>query len=300
MKIKDTKANKIFMLIAVLFLLLLTLTTKCSNRETTQATVDYKKNISIDAISANINIWVDNNISEAKVIYKTKDSSKLEVEKDIKGNTTIKEKRKNGLINFVFDNENPTLSLYIPSSDLKNLEIKTVSGNIDFYNSFSFENLKVSSTSGNINLLDLDSKNNITFKTISSDISLGKVNSKNFEISSTSGEKEITSINSENISISSISGKSYINEINTNVLSISSTSSDIEFDNITVNNQLNISNISGDIDLVLPKKEYKYNLSTISGDIAVDNIEYTKKYNTLNGIPININSVSGEINITTK
>ncbi len=300
MRIKDTKANKIFMLIAVLFLLLLTLTTKCSNRETTEATVDYKKDISIEAISANINIWLDNDIVEAKVIYNTKDSSKLEVEKDISGNTTIKEKRKNKLINFVFDNENPTISLYLPSSNLKNINIKTVSGNIDFYDSFSFENLKISSTSGKINLLDLNSKNNLSFKTISSDISLGNVTAKNFEIASTSGKKEINSINSENISISSISGDSYINDINTNTISISATSTDIELDNIKVKNQINISNISGDIDLILPKNDYKYNLTTVSGEISVDNIEYTKKYSTQNGIPINITTVSGEINITSK
>ncbi len=300
MKIKDTKTNKIFILILILFIMLLTLSTKCSNRKKIEIPINYENDISISAISADINIWVDNTLDEGKVVYNASDNSNLEVKEDNNGKTIIKETRKRKLINFVFNGDlNPTISLYLPSSDLNNLNIKTISGNIDFYDYFSFEDLKISSTSGNINLLDIDSRNNIIFETTSSDISLGKVNSKNFEISSTSGENEITSINSENISISNVSGDSYIDEINTNTLSISATSSDIEFSNIQVNNEINISNISGDIDLVLPKKEYKYDINTLSGDITVDDIEYVKKYSTQNGIPINIETISGEINITT-
>lgn len=300
MRIKDTKANKIFMLLSLIVLMFLVFSPKFARRSTIEQTIDYKKGITIESVSANINIWIDSNLNDAKIEYSTKDSSEIDIDTKINGETIIKEKNKNKFINLKFDREEPTISLYLPNDEIEELTIKTLSGNIETYNAIELNTLSINSTSGDINLLDVDAKDNLVIKTISANINLQNTKSNQMSISSTSGNIEAESLNSNDLSIISTSGKVYIDEINSGKLKINSTSGDIEIDSSNITESISLSVISGDIDFITADKPYKYDVNSISGDITINNKEYETSYSTKDGIPFNIKSISGEISIFTK
>lgn len=299
MRIKDTKANKIFMLVLLIIIMIVYFDSKYSNSGSSTAEFNFKNDINIETISANINIWVDNKYDTAQVIYNSKNNGYLDVE-ERDGTTNIKEKVKKKFINFVFDNETPTLSIYLPSNELNNLRINSISGNIEAYENLNFKNLELFSTSGNINLLDVNSEKDLSIKTISGEIFLNNGNADVINISSTSGSIETYNLDSSDTSLSSISGEISVNDITTDKLKIKTTSSDVDLDYADVKDKIDISTVSGEIDGIFKDVEYKYNIDTISGEININEAEYEKKYSTPTGIPFNLKTVSGDLNINTK
>jgi DUF4097 and DUF4098 domain-containing protein YvlB len=297
MRIKDTKANKIFMLIALSVVMILIFSSKFSKRETMEQTINYQKGVVIEALSANINIWVDKNLRDAKVVYATKDSNMLEIYVDSKGYTIMKEKQKNKFFNIAFDNERPTISLYLPSTEIGDLELKTLSGAIELFSSFDTNNFTINSMSGNVGLLDISAKETLKIKTISSNISLDIANAPLISLYSISGNIEIVNINSTDVSIASTNGSIDIDAIKTDKLKVSSTSSDVELDLIDAKNEISVSTVSGDLVLKVADKKYKYKINTTSGDILINNNAFEKQYSTTEGVPFNVKSVSGEITI---
>jgi DUF4097 and DUF4098 domain-containing protein YvlB len=298
MRIKDTKANKIFMLIALIFIMILVFSPKLAKRNTSEQNIKYEKSLTIESISANINVWVDDSLNEAKVVYNTKEDGELEITSKSNGNTIIEEKVKNKLINIKFDNETPTISVYLPTKEIGDLSIKSISGRIETFSDLKGKDILLNSTSGDINLLSIVAEDKLEIKTTSSDISIDNIEAKQVEFTTKSGSIDVDNIESDNLTLSSISGDIDISSINSKVLNSSSISSDIEFDDINVSDSISITSVSGEVDLKLLEKEYKYIVTTTTGDISINNKEYEKSYKTDSGTPLEVTSIFGDINIT--
>lgn len=300
MKIKDTKANKIMMLIILVFLMIAFSTAKFSKREVKEVSIDINKAITIEAITANINIWVDDNIDKVNIIYSTKEKGTLEINNNSKDSVTIKEKKSNSFINFAFENEKPTISIYLPINYYEDINIESVSGNIDSYNDLSLPNININSTSGDISLLNLKIDDSLLINTLSGKINIEEINAKNIEINSTSGNLEIYNITAEDVEFASISGEIYVDSIIADKLDLNVTSSDVELDYLDINNEINLGTVSGDLDLILKEQEYKYSAETVTGTISINENEYEGDFSTQNGIIVNIDTISGEVDINTK
>lgn len=299
MKIRDTKANKIFMLIVLIFFSIIFLDAKFSKREISEASVDINKDINIESISANINIWVKNDIDKAQVKYSTKSNGSLKVENGI-NSVSFEEKKDNSIFNISFNNEESIISLYLPSNYQGNIKLKSISGNIEAFNNIDLNSLEISTTSGKLNLLDVKTKDNFKIKTLSGDINIENIEANTIKFASTSGKIECYNINSNLINIANISGEIYLESLKADELNIAVTSSDVELDYIDISKEINIATVSGDIDLILDKKDYAYSAQTINGIISIDKNEYEKSFTTNKGLPIKLKTVSGEININTK
>lgn len=299
MKIKDTKANKIFMLFILIFFSIVFLNAKFSKRELSETTIDINKSLNIETISANINVWVKDDIDDVIVKYSTKENGSLEVDEN-KNSVDIKEKTKKSLFFFYFKNESPTLSIYLPSNYSQDLSLKSISGKIESYNNLNLNNLEINTTSGDLYFLDIKTNNELSIKTLSGAIKLENVTSNEIDFSSTSGEIETYTLKSNNIDISNISGEIYVDKIYADNINVSVTSSDVELDYLDIINQIDLKSVSGDIDLILNDKNYKYMAKTTSGIISIDKTEYDNNFSTSEGLPVNLKTVSGEININTK
>lgn len=300
MRIKDTKANKIFMIISLIIVIILMLSPKIARRETSESTISLDNRITIEASSANINIWVDESLNKASVVYKTKDSSILEIETDKNGNTLIKEKQKNKLINIKFDNETPTISLYLPTNKVKDLTLKSINGTIETFHPLIADNFAINSTSGDVRLFDVKTNQNLDVNTVSADIYLEQIISNIVSISSTSGDIDIDKIEGSQISLNNISGDIDIYSIIGNKLDINSISSDVFINSSSIRDAVSIKTVSGDVEVIDKDNIYKFNAISDNGEIEINDSLYNNSFTTAAGVPFDIKSVSGEIELIIK
>jgi DUF4097 and DUF4098 domain-containing protein YvlB len=275
---KDTKANKIFMIVVLSILFILIIGNKSSkNEKTTYHEIEISNSISIDSIS-DINIWVDDSLSTANLVYSTKGNGELDVSSS-NGNTTVKENlKKKFFLSIDFEDDSSTISLYLPNSMINDLKVDSVAGDINTYDKLQANNIKIKTISGDINLLDLDASN-INIGSVSGDIRTGTIDkADSLDIKSTSGDVSLKALNTKQATISCVSGDIVIS--NANVLDnfkLSSTSGDIEV-KLANNKGFDIKTTAGTIDLnnkEIDGNSYSegngnYLFKTISGDIEVD------------------------------
>ncbi len=301
MKIKDTKSNKIFMLIVVIIFALLISERSCSNRKETNFSADMGKSIYVESISADVNLWIDDNLDSIKVIYNTDENGYLEV-KENNNTTSIVEKVENNFFKIDFENGDPTISIYIPSSYYNDIDIKTISGNVETFNNLKLPKLSIKSTSGDISLMDTKIENTVNIETISGTIESQNITSNKINLDLKSGNLESYYLKASDIDISGISGNINIDTIDTDTFNIKSTSSDIDIYNTSVKRRAAINTVSGDLDLMAneTKDNYQFKIKTISGDIKINNENQDGNITIGEGIPFEINTVSGKIDLHTK
>jgi DUF4097 and DUF4098 domain-containing protein YvlB len=274
---KDTKANKILMIaiLAILFIMIIG-NKSTKNKKTTFNEIDLSNSISIDSLS-DVNIWVDDSLSSANIVYSNKGNGELEV-KSSNGNTTVKENlKKRFFLSIDFEDDSSTISLYLPSSMINDLEIHSISGDINTYNKIQANNININNTSGKIGLLDIDAAK-IDIESISGDISTGMINNvDSLNIKSTSGEISIEELKSKNVSIKSVS-------------------SDIQISKSDVSDNFKLSTISGDIEVVIEKGS-NFDIKTTTGTIDINDKEIDgNSYSQGNGNSL-FKTISGNIEI---
>jgi len=301
MKIKDTKSNKIFMLIVVIIFAILLSEKSCSSRKETNFTADIEKSLYVESISADINLWIDENLDSIKVIYNTDEDGYLEVNE--KNNTTsIVEKVESHFFKIDFENEEPTISIYLPSTYYNDIEIKTISGDVETYNNLKLPKLSIKATSGDISLMDTKIDNNISIETISGTIESQNITSDKINLDFKSGNFESYYLEANDIDISGISGNINIDTIDANTFNLKSTSSDIDIFNANIRKRASINTVSGDLDLIANETsdKYQFKIKTISGDIKINDENHEGSLTIGEGLPFDINTVSGRIDLHTK
>jgi len=274
---KDTKANKIFMIsvLAILFVAIVA-NKSAKTQKTTFDSLQISQEISIDATS-NINIWVDDSLSSAKIIYSTKGNGQLDV-KSNDGVTTAKESlRKVFFLSFDFEDDSSSINLYLPSEDLNNIKLKTTSGDINSYSELNAKQFVTESVNGDVNFLDINA-DSVKIETITGDIMNTDIFSRSdVELNSTSGDISVNKIDSASCKINSVSGDVVVIESNVSGnYEINTTSGDISVE-LAEDSGLKINTVSGDIEI--DGKEFgspyssgdeRYKFQSISGDIEID------------------------------
>lgn len=242
-------------------------------------------------IASDIKFLVSDN-NELKVVqYGNKKSKKFNEKVD---NNSI-EITDNTQFNIGFFNINSgsRYEIYLPNSYTNNLNIKTVSGEIEL-NSFelNIKNLIVKSTSGDISLDSNIKANKIETSTISGDISVNSFISENIKIKTTSGDINVDNIDSKVLAVSTISGQISLGNI-TGELSLKTTSGDITVSKLLILDNSEISSLSGEIRVKMDNKN-NCNIDTdsMSGDEDVNTNKYgNSKYE------LKIKTTSGDIEV---
>ncbi len=247
------------------------------------------ENIEIDEIECDV-IFLPSKDGKCRV--EATESEKIISETEVVGNTlTVTRKDTRAWyerIGFVWWGD-MTLTVYLPAREYGELTLKTVSGNIDLRENFSFRSANVASTSGDIEFfcsaeegLHLESTSgDITLnnssvgadakvKTVSGDITLRSVNARSLTLQATSGDIEADNvIISGKIYAKTVSGEIDFSASDAAVLEIKTTSGDVKCSLLTPKN-IRANSTSGDIRL----PEYapasgSCEIDTMSGDIKV-------------------------------
>lgn len=215
------------------------------------------KNINIEAVSADIYIKEAEDEQIHVLIY---GSEKENAESTIDGES-LNISKKGKIFCFGFCFQKTEIIVYIPKNKKLNLNIKTISGDIEI--SSNQANVEIKTTSGDIKTEEIkDAKitttsgdilvtkaNKLEVGTTSGSINVDKIENS-IEAKSVSGDIKINSFEiKENSHIKTVSGDVLINEISDVFIETSTTSGDV---NVSNNNQkssqtLTIRTTSGDI-----------------------------------------------------
>ncbi len=288
--LKDTKANKIFLIILVLVLASSFSFFKgwerrgIQNRGQQQLQIQADDILNIRTISNDIIIKVDTQAKAATISLGSNDEGELKITQ--KGNQidiTVNPIQRWFLRFFSYDAS--PLIITVPTSGLKELNAESTSGDIRLMQEMQIESADIASISGMIDFLGLQGSQTIKLHTISGEIS-GKdiVSKQRIEIASTSGEIWVQRLSAQDILLKSIS---------------SEISGDITLQDT---GRLEAKTTSGTLSLhLIDSKDLTVTASTISGDIIFNGATQDQKKAELTTgkaeNKVTLSSVSGKIDL---
>jgi len=210
--LKDTKANKIFLIIlvsviAILFSMDFVWQKRGKENRTEQSySFSASDSVKINTISTDVVLVVEPNAREALVSIGENDKSSLKVVKNGKELNIVVAPLSRGFLNF-FNSQNTPLVVTLPQALFDQLEIKTTSGDILLMQDFEAKRIQISSVSGDVDMLNLTGNEDLSIKTISGDISgYSAKSNERLTLASTSGDFEVDSLEGKSLSLHTISG----------------------------------------------------------------------------------------------
>lgn len=211
--LRDTKANKIFLIVVVSILAILFSLDFVwqkrgkENRSEQSYSFSATDSIKIVTISNDVILAADPKAKEASVSIGENDKKNLKVVKDGKQLSISISPLSTGFLNFFNSQETPLL-VTLPQGTVDQLEITTTSGDILFMQDFEGKKIEISSISGDIDMLNLTSSEALNIKTISGGISGYSAKSGDLlTLATTSGGFEVDSLEGKEISLRTISGE---------------------------------------------------------------------------------------------
>lgn len=199
-------------------------------------------------------------------------------------------------MNFIFFNfqYGSRYEIYLPSSYSNNLDIRTVSGEINLDDfKLNLKDFNIKTTSGDISIDSIIESKDTQIKSVSGEIRINELTNSDSIIKTTSGNINIDKLKSKDITMSSISGELELGNIE-GILDLNTTSGDISINNFKMLDSSDISTISGEVRIGMDadnncivtthslsgdsdirtnkfgSKQYDLNIKTTSGDIRVD------------------------------
>jgi len=263
--LKDTKANKIFLLVLVAALAIFfgfgALRTKQNSKMTETFALSDSADLSIRTESDDITLLSDPQATDLSFVYHG--SGKATTKRDGEDLSIIVSGGRNG-----------SLTVTIPqSSTLGELSLSTKSGAVDLPSLSVKDDVEIRTISGKVRLADLSAKE-IEISTTNGDISLASVTDREeTEISSTSGALSLDSYHGSDLYLHTTSGSiTAASDMKRGTIRLLSTSGDLSFDLVQekADYLLEARSTSGQLDLPATKAgdgNVKVTLQSTSGPI---------------------------------
>ncbi len=249
--------------------------------------------LKIELDTSDVNVFFTEE-SELKVIqYSYEELKQDEVFKVDKSSSNITiRKKSNRHFHFFYVNQ-IVFDVYIPKSYEKDLEIKSVSGDIKTNESLKFKDLKIYSTSGDLEMGDIQA-DNIDIETVSGEIDLQKLESNETRLKTVSGDISVESAKGK-IEAKSVSGNIEIEKIEGNI-ELTSTSGNIESQDFKITGKSMIKTTSGNVTMYInSESNCEIRAKSTSGDI-----EFPNGRNVMGQEPyieLNVQTTSGNIEL---
>lgn len=201
------------------------------------------------------------------------------------------------------------ITVYLPKTEYDSLYIRTISGDVNISDKFTFISAEIDDTSGDISF-DANVNKELKTRTVSGGLSISNTKANKIEANSTSGDVTLTNIEcSDNLQVGSISGNLSLKDIDCDNITVGNTSGDNEFINVT-SRRFQCESVSGNINLYscdADNLKLKTTSGNVSGSLLTDKQFKTESISGKINVPSSetggiceITTVSGDINITTK
>ncbi|NCC65714.1 MAG: hypothetical protein EOM15_13775, partial [Spirochaetia bacterium] len=240
--------------------------------------------LKVSTITNNIIIEVDPRATQARISIGKSDNDTLSVTKS-SSQLSVEVKPKKRLFPNIFSYRPSNVVITLPSSELNNLEVSSVSGSIQLLQSLTAKQVKISSTSGKIDALDVLAERDMRLATISGSIQANRAESSgNLELLSTSGSLKVQQVSAPKSILRTVSG------------SIESAVT------LPQESSLEAKSTSGSVNLDLHKASDLFlSASTTSGKITFNGQDQDKKPSLSLGAAkqaVHLSSISGSITVS--
>ncbi len=266
-------------------------------RKEEKIAIDDVKKLNLEFKSSDLNVFFteESDIRVVQYSYKELREDQLFSVDKSSSSVEISENRKSQIHMFFYIGfmEQIAYDVYIPKTYEKDLEIKSVSGDIEVNESLKFEDLTISSTSGDVKMGNVEAQN-IKIETISGDIKLQDIKSDNLKLKAVSGDiKALSAIG--NIEAKTTSGEIEFGKIDGRI-DATSVSGNVKSEDFKVTRDSKIKTTSGDVKMYLNEESNcEIGTKTVSGNVTLPN-----RRNVMGMEPyveLNIETVSGNIRL---
>lgn len=236
--LKDSKANKIFLIVVISILAILFSMdfvwqrSGKENRSEQSYSFSASDSVKINTVSTDVVLATDPKLKQALVSIGKNDKSNLKTVKSGNELSIVVSPLSRGFLNF-FSSPGTPLVVTLPQAMVGQLEIVTTSGDILLMQDVDAKRIQINSVSGDVDMLNLKGKEDLHIKTISGDISGYSAKSEgNLSFASTSGDFEVGTLEGKTISLHTTSGdiESLVHILPQGSLEGSTTSGDLELD----------------------------------------------------------------------
>ena len=272
---------------------------------------DAFSDIKVDVSSAKVNFYVSED-SSVKVIYEglKKDAPDASVKDNI---FTITQNQNKKWYEYIFSFDwfvSRKFSIYLPSGEYENLNIKLSSGDLTMPKDFTFRSVNVKVSSGSITS-SASSKNELNYESSSGKINISDVTAKTMNIKTSSGSVTLSNANiSDDINIGVSSGKVVLSDVSGANLDVKTSSGSITLKNTVITNNIKAKVSSGSVyfeDSDAETLDIEVSSGSVSGTLLSSHIFSAHSSSGRVNVPettegglCRINVSSGSINITIK
>ncbi|MCR5323865.1 MAG: DUF4097 domain-containing protein [Lachnospiraceae bacterium] len=186
--------------------------------------------------------------------------------------------------------ENPYITVTVPSSDQKTYDIDASTGDIHIDNVNFRGDIKTSTGDVNVTSANLG---NVYIETSTGDLHLTDVVSSEIKTTASTGESHIENCKIDRLTAKTSTGDYNINDSKLDSFKVEGSTSDIKIEGTSVNDvNINVSTGECELELIGKASDYSCRLSSSTGDIKYDGESFEKKY-------IHDGNGSGSITIST-
>jgi len=258
--IQDTKSNKIFILsILILITFFLAYQHTVSSKETFEETL-VATQIEVNTGITDINIWPDDQAQNITVEAAGAGVKAI----------TIKREGTKGIIDFtkipsqskIFMQRPPVINITVPSSSLDDIQVKSTTGDIQFFGSLSVQNsLFVENNTGDIEVEVVKSSHTISLQTNTGDIVATNLAAPSVVAQIKTGDLEIKKINTQHVTAHTTTGDLIIDAFQNK------------------NSQATLSTTTGDIDLELATEpQGMFHVTSNTGNLEINDTKRSLPY----------------------
>jgi len=286
--LKDTKANKLFMIALVILLALGFAWVRGevfrgkTIRDTEAIPFAKGDSLSVSAVSNPIVLEIDPGATSVSLEIGRIDKKQLAVAKN-GSNLSIKvsPKKRIWIFPIFFGSPSSTLVVTAPPDRIKDLSLASISGKVTVLNSLDLNSAEISSTSSKVSVLDITANKTISLSSVSGSVDAGDLTSNGpIEVSSTSGRIEVESLRAPKITVNSVSGSVDV------ALPLPSPS------------DVTLSSTSGQVEAdLLGADHYTINAHTTSGSITIGGEQRSTLMKGDGSSRITLQTVSGSISV---
>lgn len=268
--------------------------------ETNTYTVEEEfRNISIDGAECSV-VLSKSEDNTCKVVCQEEDkiSHVVEVEESTLAITRQDNRKWYEHIGIYWGSMN--IVIYLPETEYDALYVKTLSGDIEIPEEFSFESAEILSTSGNVDLAASVS-GDFYVKSVSGEICVANTESKTVSIQSTSGDVIVENVKTEaDMKVNAVSGNVALTNMACQRLTAETSSGDLDLKDVVMRETVHIESVSGEIELYKCDAENIW-IKTSSGDVTGSLLtEKTFLVNTSSGdVNVPRTSFGGKCEVTT-
>ncbi|NLZ77637.1 MAG: DUF4097 domain-containing protein [Spirochaetales bacterium] len=287
--LKDTRANKLFLIILVILLALGLAWARgaiSSGRTVVGDTeaIPFAKgdSLSVSTISHPIVLEIDPGATAVSLEIGSTDRKQLAISRN-GSNLSIKvsPKRRIWIFPVFFGSSSSTLVVTAPPDRIKDLSLASVSAKVSVLDPLNLDSVAISSTSSKVSVLDITAGKMISLSSVSGSVEAGDLKSNGtIDVSSTSGRIETESLQAPRITVTSVSGSVDV------ALPLASPS------------KVDLSSTSGKVEAdLLGADDYTIDAHTTSGSITIGGEKRSTLTKGDGSSTIDLQTISGSISV---